>query len=306
MSERLCVVCHRMHDVDNACEDCLEAREPAPPAAPLCAECGRPESEHWKDHPQWCPAGVQRLNNKNDRPTAWTPSAGVQPSANYIAEVHPQPPYPSCHVCGSEMVPDGYKCLPCGANTKPSAGVHPPAPLCWHKETNEEGICKACGAKARIRLPIHKSESSDLLRLPNETSSQAEKVAWIEWIEPFGPDNEPVYMRVTPETAIDVIKKAHPELTDDQALDEFIVVNWASKVTESAGVQPSAPTAAEHFNDGCDHYRDKIVELERQLEEARQALDWITKTFKRHLAGTTVRDVDEAISRAERVLGEKP
>ena len=61
---------------------------------------------------------------------------------------------------------------------------------------------------------------------------------WIEWIEPFGPNNEPVYMRVTPETAIAVMKKAHPELTDEQALDEFIVVNWASRVTLQNGDSP--------------------------------------------------------------------
>jgi len=74
-----------------------------------------------------------------------TLSSSPQPqSANFIAEVRPQPPYPSCHVCGAEMVPDGYKCLSCGANTKPSSpqpgsepqviGLH----LCsahqrWHK-----------------------------------------------------------------------------------------------------------------------------------------------------------------------------
>ena len=25
-------------------------------------------------------------------------------------------------------------------------------PICWHKEINDEGICKACGAKAAIKL----------------------------------------------------------------------------------------------------------------------------------------------------------
>ena len=57
---------------------------------------------------------------------------------------------------------------------------------------------------------------------------------WIEWIEPFGPNNEPVYMRVTEQTAIAVMKKAHPELTDEQALDEFIVVNWAARASSPA------------------------------------------------------------------------
>ena len=39
---------------------------------------------------------------------------------NFIAEVRDPEPYPSCHVCGAEMVPDGYKCLSCKATTKPT------------------------------------------------------------------------------------------------------------------------------------------------------------------------------------------
>jgi len=53
---------------------------------------------------------------------------------------------------------------------------------------------------------------------------------WVEWIEPFGDTNGHVYMRVTKQQAIAAMKKAHPGLTDEQALDEFIVVNWASLV----------------------------------------------------------------------------
>ena len=59
---------------------------------------------------------------------------------------------------------------------------------------------------------------------------------WIEWIEPFGPNNEPVYMRVPASTAIAVAKKnwntpGHVYYENDQdALDDFMVVNWASFV----------------------------------------------------------------------------
>lgn len=51
---------------------------------------------------------------------------------------------------------------------------------------------------------------------------------WVEWCEPFGPNNEPVYMHTKQSVVIAKMKQAHPELTDEQALDEFLVVNWAT------------------------------------------------------------------------------
>lgn len=51
---------------------------------------------------------------------------------------------------------------------------------------------------------------------------------WVEWCEPFGPNNEPVYMRVRKSVAIARMKQVHPELSDERALDEFLVVNWAT------------------------------------------------------------------------------
>lgn len=62
-------------------------------------------------------------------------------------------------------------------------------------------------------------------------------MTWIEWIEPFGPKNEPVYCRVTPEVAIATARKSaltspkHYEYTSDaEALEDFIIVHWASRV----------------------------------------------------------------------------
>lgn len=55
---------------------------------------------------------------------------------------------------------------------------------------------------------------------------------WVEWVEPFGPNNEPVYMRVEVTTAI-AKQKAYVEslgkryLDDKDALQDFITVNWA-------------------------------------------------------------------------------
>jgi hypothetical protein len=58
---------------------------------------------------------------------------------------------------------------------------------------------------------------------------------WIEWIEPFGPNNEPVYCRVTEETAIAHQKKIgehlkKPYLDDQRALEDFIIVRWADVI----------------------------------------------------------------------------
>lgn len=52
---------------------------------------------------------------------------------------------------------------------------------------------------------------------------------WIEWVEPFF-GSEAVYCRVTAETAIHSMQKRYPELSDDDALYEFIVVHWAQEV----------------------------------------------------------------------------
>lgn len=60
---------------------------------------------------------------------------------------------------------------------------------------------------------------------------------WIEWVEPFGLKEEPVYMRVPLQTAVDAQKfsaaSAKPGFTyetDEAALDDFITVRWAWKI----------------------------------------------------------------------------
>lgn len=55
---------------------------------------------------------------------------------------------------------------------------------------------------------------------------------WIEWAEPFGPNDGTMYCRVSAETAIATIKAfaaAHKYIyTNDQtALEEFMAVHWA-------------------------------------------------------------------------------
>jgi hypothetical protein len=61
----------------------------------------------------------------------------------------------------------------------------------------------------------------------------------IEWVEPFGPNSEPVYCRVTEQTAIATqrhIGRTMPTPyeyeSDERALEDFMVVHWAESVTE--------------------------------------------------------------------------
>ena len=65
---------------------------------------------------------------------------------------------------------------------------------------------------------------------------------WIEWIEPFGPDSEPVYCRVTTEVAIAYQKHSAATIrseawpagfvyeSDERALEDFMTVHWATYV----------------------------------------------------------------------------
>jgi hypothetical protein len=53
---------------------------------------------------------------------------------------------------------------------------------------------------------------------------------WIEWVEPYDESNDPVYLRIAATTAIAAMKRMHPYASDQDALEEFIVVNWATEV----------------------------------------------------------------------------
>ena len=66
------------------------------------------------------------------------------------------------------------------------------------------------------------------------------KQRWVEWVEPFGPNNEAVYMRVPEATAIAVSKKAAADrshsflyVNDEDALSDFMTVHWASFVEDN-------------------------------------------------------------------------
>lgn len=50
-----------------------QASRAAEPAPKLCADCGRPKSEHSKQN-QWCPDKLQRQKYRY-RPMAWNPQS---------------------------------------------------------------------------------------------------------------------------------------------------------------------------------------------------------------------------------------
>jgi hypothetical protein len=62
---------------------------------------------------------------------------------------------------------------------------------------------------------------------------------WIEWIEPFGPNSEPVYCRVTRETAIATQRHTTMQAknfvysTDADALEDFKTVRWARELADA-------------------------------------------------------------------------
>lgn len=69
----------------------------------------------------------------------------------------------------------------------------------------------------------------------------------VEWVEPFGPHDEPVTMRVPASTAIAVMldiarKKGKCYDSPEKALDDFVVVHWATLLAAaSVPVQPVTP-----------------------------------------------------------------
>ena len=82
---------------------------------------------------------------------------------------------------------------------------------------------------------------------------------WVNWVEPFGPNNEPVYMRAQADTIIKKMKGDFPSrnYTDDMALDDFVVIHWAT-ITEDFG-------NADVYHNGTKKYYN--AQLLRELTE---------------------------------------
>jgi hypothetical protein len=63
-------------------------------------------------------------------------------------------------------------------------------------------------------------------------------VKMIEWVEPFGPNSEPVYCRVSEKTAVATQRssgmqaKGYVYASDKDALEDFMIVRWAETVED--------------------------------------------------------------------------
>lgn len=53
---------------------------------------------------------------------------------------------------------------------------------------------------------------------------------WVEWVEPYGPTNATLYCRMKAQDVVAVSRGFHPGLynLDEEALDDFVTVNWAT------------------------------------------------------------------------------
>ena len=76
---------------------------------------------------------------------------------------------------------------------------------------------------------------------PPRAAMNSLSVGWLEWVEPFGPNNEPVFMRVPYATAIARSKANasanwHTYDNDEQALDDFRAVNWTNECNASSAL----------------------------------------------------------------------
>ena len=78
--------------------------------------------------------------------------------------------------------------------------------------------------------------------------SEQKPTPMVEWVEPFSPTNEPVYCRVTENTAIEMQRAAgltanshYTYPSDAAALEDFIINHWACKVksTDPTRLEPS-------------------------------------------------------------------
>lgn len=61
----------------------------------------------------------------------------------------------------------------------------------------------------------------------------------IEWVEPIGPNSEPVYCRISEKTAIAVQRSSGMQAkgfvyeSDAEAIEDFMIVHWAQTIEDS-------------------------------------------------------------------------
>lgn len=74
---------------------------------------------------------------------------------------------------------------------------------------------------------------------------KAEPDPFIEWVEPLGRGSEPVYMRARASDVAKVARALEPRYeSDQQAVEDFMVIHWAYYVTDNIsgrGAGPASP-----------------------------------------------------------------
>jgi hypothetical protein len=99
-----------------------------------------------------------------------------------------------------------------------------------------------------------------------KTAADPADERWIEWIEPFGPNNEPVYCRVPPATAIASQRRVAEYPTDERALEDFMTVHWAARVPPPSVPQTLPPNAPPPPTDLVEQTRALLRAVEERIE----------------------------------------
>ena len=70
---------------------------------------------------------------------------------------------------------------------------------------------------------------------------------WIEWVDPFDKEGKyPVVMRMSAKDVAAYQRELEPRYTsDEQAIDDFMAVNWARKVEWEGPCDPEVRLSAE-------------------------------------------------------------
>lgn len=102
---------------------------------------------------------------------------------------------------------------------------------------------------------------------------------WIEWVEPYGPNSEPVYMRVSVKTAVSYQRMKYLYDTDDEALADFMAVNWAYRP------KPLLSLSSESITD-CKYCCKETTNRFAQCCDEPDCRDRLVKDFKESVQGT--------------------
>jgi len=90
----------------------------------------------------------------------------------------------------------------------------------------------------RGEMALSETEKGMTTRFPHiGYAPMVVKKNWVAWIEPFGPNSEPVYCCVSQETAIASMRRHYtannkPAPNDEELLLDFVSVHWAQMIEQ--------------------------------------------------------------------------